>query len=147
MSTPTEITSLGKWLQSPDSSVHGTFQARILEWVAISFSKDLSDLGIKPRSPALQADSLLSEPPGKPQAPFPIIINLSWTGGPQRTGITAITTEWFVQIDVWQLSWSVNSRLYWWLWSLVTHYNHLRKEKKTLVPRASLRNSDSVELG
>ena len=27
---------------------------------------DLPDLGIEPRSPALQADSLLSEPPGKP---------------------------------------------------------------------------------
>ena len=28
---------------------------------------DLPDPGIKPRSPALQADSLPSEPPGKPQ--------------------------------------------------------------------------------
>ena len=27
----------------------------------------LSNLGIKARSPALQADSLLTEPPGKPQ--------------------------------------------------------------------------------
>ena len=27
---------------------------------------DLPDLGIKPRSPELEADSLLSEPPGKP---------------------------------------------------------------------------------
>ena len=29
-------------------------------------SRDLPNPGIKPRSPALQADSLLSEPPGKP---------------------------------------------------------------------------------
>ena len=28
---------------------------------------DLPDPGIKPRSPTLQADSLLSEPPGKPK--------------------------------------------------------------------------------
>ena len=51
----------------PDS-VHGTFQARILEWVAFSRGSpgDLPDPGMKPRSPALQADSLLSEPPGKP---------------------------------------------------------------------------------
>ena len=28
---------------------------------------DLPDLGIKPRSPALQADALTSEPAGKPQ--------------------------------------------------------------------------------
>ena len=44
----------------PGSSVHGISQARILE-----FAGDLSDLGIEPGSPALQADSLLSEPPGK----------------------------------------------------------------------------------
>ena len=31
-------------------------------------SGDLPDPGSKPRSPALQADSLLSEPPGKPPA-------------------------------------------------------------------------------
>ena len=39
---------------------------RILEWVAISFPGDLPDPGIKPRSPALQADALTSEPPEKP---------------------------------------------------------------------------------
>ena len=39
---------------------------RILEWVAILSSGDLPDLGIEPRSSALQAESLPSEPPGKP---------------------------------------------------------------------------------
>ena len=43
------------------SSVHGILQARILEWVAIPFPGDLPNQGIEPRSPALQADSLLSE--------------------------------------------------------------------------------------
>ena len=33
---------------------------------AIFFSRDLPDPGIEPRSPALQADALTSEPPGKP---------------------------------------------------------------------------------
>ena len=37
----------------PGSSVHGIFQARILKWVAISFSRDLPDTGIEPGSPAL----------------------------------------------------------------------------------------------
>ena len=39
----------------PGSSIHGIFQARILEWVAISFSReeDLPDTGIEPGSPAL----------------------------------------------------------------------------------------------
>ena len=45
----------------PGSSVHGISQARILEWVAISFSRGFPDLGIKPQSPALQADSLWTE--------------------------------------------------------------------------------------
>jgi len=45
-------------------SVHGILQARILEWVALPSSGDLSNPGIKPRSPALQTDSLPSEPPG-----------------------------------------------------------------------------------
>ena len=52
----------------PGSSVHGVFQARTLEWVAISFSRDLPDPAIKslsPVSPALQADSLPLEPSGK----------------------------------------------------------------------------------
>ena len=50
----------------PGSPVHGILQARILECVAIPFSGESSWPGIKPVSPALQADSLLSETPGKP---------------------------------------------------------------------------------
>ena len=48
----------------PSSSIHGIFQATVLEWIAISFSRDLTDLGIKP---TLQADTLPSKPPGKPE--------------------------------------------------------------------------------
>ena len=44
----------------------GILQARILEWVAFPSPGDPSNPGIEPRSPALQADSLQSEPPGKP---------------------------------------------------------------------------------
>ena len=47
----------------PGSSIHRIFQARILEQVAISFSRNLPDPGIEPVSPAFQADALLSEPP------------------------------------------------------------------------------------
>ena len=35
----------------PGFSVHGTLQGGILEWVAISFSKDLPNPGIEPESP------------------------------------------------------------------------------------------------
>ena len=50
----------------PGSSVYGILQARILEWIAISFPRGSSQPRIEPQSPALQADSLPSEPPGKP---------------------------------------------------------------------------------
>ena len=50
----------------PGSSVLGIFQARILEWIAISYFKDLPDPGIEPKSPALQVDSLLLSHWGSP---------------------------------------------------------------------------------
>ena len=48
----------------PGFSVHGIFQARVAEQVAFPSPGDLPNPGIKPRSPALQADTLPSEPPG-----------------------------------------------------------------------------------
>ena len=39
----------------PGSSVRGMFQARVLEWVAFPFSKDLPNPGIKTRSPTFQS--------------------------------------------------------------------------------------------
>ena len=50
----------------PGSSVHGISQARILVWVAISFSRDLSNPGIEPASPAGVGGFFTTEPPGKP---------------------------------------------------------------------------------
>ena len=54
----------------PGSSVHEIFQARILEWLAISFQGfppwDLPNPEIKPPSPALQEDSL---PPSHERSP------------------------------------------------------------------------------
>ena len=49
----------------PGGPVHGILQARILKWVAMPFSRESSQLK-GPASPALQADSLTSEPSGKP---------------------------------------------------------------------------------
>ena len=50
----------------PGSSIHGTLQARILEWVFPS-PGDLLDPGIEHQSLTLQAKSLPSESPGKPR--------------------------------------------------------------------------------
>ena len=50
----------------PGSSVNGIFQAGILDGWPFPSPGDLPNPGIKPGSLALQADSLPSEPPGKP---------------------------------------------------------------------------------
>ena len=48
----------------PSSSVHGILQATGC-WSGLPSPGDLPDPGIKPRSPAFQADSLPTEPAGK----------------------------------------------------------------------------------
>ena len=54
----------------PGSCVHGTFQARILEWVAISFSRGSSQLGdptcISCMDRWIFFFFLITEPPGNP---------------------------------------------------------------------------------
>ena len=47
--------------------------------LSIPSLEDLSDPEIKPRSPALQADSLPSEPPGKPEIKLIYTLLLSYT--------------------------------------------------------------------
>ena len=49
----------------PGSLVHEFLQARILKWAAIPFSRESPQPRDWTRSPASQADSLLSKPPGK----------------------------------------------------------------------------------
>ena len=50
----------------PGSSVHGILHTRILEWVAIPFPQGSSQPRDQTRISSLQADSLPSEPLGKP---------------------------------------------------------------------------------
>ena len=63
--------SVTQWCPTPhksmdygpqDSSAHGILQARILEWVAVPFSRESSRHRDQTGSPVLQADSLPSEP-------------------------------------------------------------------------------------
>ena len=53
-----------------DYTVHGILQARILEWVAFPSPGDLPDPEVEPRCFALHEDSLMSEPPGKPNLKY-----------------------------------------------------------------------------
>ena len=74
----------------PDSSDRGISQARILEWVAIPFSRGSSDPGIKPTSPALTGRFFTTVPPGKPV--IKAVINARCPWSVQSTlSITTIT--------------------------------------------------------
>ena len=64
----------------PGSFIHAIFQARILEWVAIFYSRDVSDPGIEHTlmaSPALTGRSFTTAPPGKPCLLFSVLYTQS----------------------------------------------------------------------
>ena len=54
----------------PGFSIHGFSRQEYWSGLPFPFPGDLPDPGIEPGSPALQADSLPSEPPGKLKIPF-----------------------------------------------------------------------------
>ena len=94
----------------PGSSAHGTLQARILEWVAIPFSRGSS----WPRDrTALQADSLLSVPPEKHLFNLrslhviqwgwhhiPVFLPMAWGSHPPQRPISSAGSRW----DLWDLT-------------------------------------------
>ena len=89
-------------------SAHEILQARILEWVAISLSpEDLPDRGVEPRSPALQAYSLLSEPPGIAIVPLQCrsrdasekLFKIFGGGGRVRAGWGALQGAGIIQLE------------------------------------------------
>ena len=108
----------------PCSSVHGILQARILEWVAISFSEGLPNSGFEPGSPTLQADSLPSEPWGKHFGTFSNYQYelLSWCSRKSNTILTLqikmltfnLTRKWTEQN--WNLAF-----LPWWAFLVILH--------------------------
>ena len=62
----TKVTRSCPTLCNPmDYTVHEIVQARILEWVAVPFSRGLSNPEIEPKNSTLQEDSLPAEPPRK----------------------------------------------------------------------------------
>ena len=83
----------------PGSSVHRILQARILEWVVMPFSRGSSQSRIEPRSRALQVDSLLSEPAGKPKNTGVGSLSLLQGIFPtrNRTGVSCIACGFFTR--------------------------------------------------
>ena len=84
-----------------NSTVHGILQARILEWVAFPFSRVSFQSRVEPRSPALQMDSLLAEPPGKPRADLVLQKNL--VESPRELPYAVDPSYWLLESQVTQL--------------------------------------------
>ena len=78
-------------------SIHGIFQARVLEWVAIFFSRGSSRPRDQTRSPTLQADALPFEPPGKPKERNSCISGESWP--PNFMEVTLAILQVYVPFD------------------------------------------------
>ena len=62
---------------APGSSVHGILQPGIVEWVVMPTPGDLPSPGIKPTSPAWQADSLPLSNLGSPGKTHYMVANLT----------------------------------------------------------------------
>ena len=97
----------------PGFSVHGIFQARVPDWVVISFFRDLPDPGIEPGSPALQADTLPSEPPRKPKQHIKKHRHYFTNKGPscQRSGFSS-SHVWMWEVDH-KESWVPKNGCFW----------------------------------
>ena len=99
----------------PGSSVRGIFQARIQEWGAISFSRDLPGLG-RPRdwteSPALQADSLLLSHQGSPILQFSSAHSIQFSSVQSLSRVQLFATSWTVAYQA-PLSMEFSRQGYW----------------------------------
>ena len=73
-----------------DYTVHGILEARILKWVALPFSRGLSQSRNRTSS-ALQADFLSAEPQGKPHNLWPHGLYRPWNSPGQNTGLGSLS--------------------------------------------------------
>ena len=75
-------------------------------WLPFPFPGDLPDPGVKPRSPALQADPLPSEPPEKPllNRCFTVIVSFSNPSGRHMLGVLQSFGGWWYGCYWWDVS-------------------------------------------
>ena len=87
----------------PVASVHVIFQARILEWVSISFPRGSPQPRDRTQVSSTEADSFPSEPPGKPRYIYAQILFVLITEiflipvsilHPRQNGSLALTQSW-----------------------------------------------------
>ena len=76
----------------PGSSICGILQARILEWVAIPFSRASPQLRVQTQISCIAGDPLRSEPPLQAQT--------RWVDLKERTLVTSCTTRYQVTLQI-----------------------------------------------
>ena len=115
------------------SSAHGIFQPRILELVLPFPSPgDLSNSGIEPRSPALQTNSLLSEPLGKPQSTGVILLNLSLYFSLEMSLLYPMSLNFILLLHDWI------SQMAWATFQLQLKFQSASRFQKTWAPGSAL---------
>ena len=93
-------------------AVHEILQARILEWVDISFSRGSS----RHRNPALAGRFFTAEPPGKPNQPNKVFLKTVSFNSSLFRSTCKVLLSWlyYLSILIWQLlncQWSVCRRM------------------------------------
>ena len=80
----------------------GISQAKIQEWLAISYTRGSSDSGIKPVFPALAGGFFTSEPPGNPK---------TCQNSTERIGNNSVLKSWKMRFYLTQRMSRISSRL------------------------------------
>ena len=122
-----------------DYIVHGIPQARILEWVAFSFSRDIPNPGIEPRSPSLlwtlHQLSHKGSPDRQKELSFCTVLEelthwkrlWCWEGlGAGGEGDNRGWDGWIASPTRWTWVW-VNSRSWWWTGSCMLQFMALQR--------------------
>ena len=123
---------------SPGSSAHGTSQARILEWVAISYPGDLPNSGIEPSSlvsPALAGGFFTTELPSNPSLVLDIIQLLKVCIPRLQSSLIFLTTifaKLLHSISSW-VSWILVLEHPWHLYNIAQFYCNFRQLSSHLL--------------
>ena len=82
----------------PVSSVLGISRQEYWSGLPFPFPGDLTNLGIEPGSPELQADSLLTEPPEKPSLEFRAEKGLLKGHARRRVGLSPVKPQFLEEL-------------------------------------------------
>ena len=100
-----------------DSSLHGIFQARIVNWVVIFYYRHLLNQGIKPVPPALAGGFFTTVPPGKTRLSDMFNLIMPKCFPVSKLAFTLTSTIWqfeLILLDTFSFFWWVRSNITLW---------------------------------